>query len=203
MNYIRAKTLRHLNQLSHVPRHGIPEWSTTHLKNKRPRSWRITRTPALPAGSSLFLVSLPEGLIIRECVTSMRRGDVLFLTAPSGLILDIRAQTKAVLEKLSVGLDNIQHQRDSPSGRRVIEDLTVFLVDIKDNGAFNEVRVLEEVYNAFFDAETGPSRATVAVKELPSLSLTILFRNIPAQASDRNQGHCACLLMSALAAMWK
>ena len=39
----------------------------------------------------------------------------------------------------------------------------LFLVDMNDYGGFNEV------YNEYFDAESGPARTTVGVKELPSV----------------------------------
>ncbi|RUS14213.1 Endoribonuclease L-PSP/chorismate mutase-like protein [Endogone sp. FLAS-F59071] len=54
------------------------------------------------------------------------------IESPSGLILDIRAQTKAVLENINEIL-----QAAGASLKNVV-DLTVFLVDMEDYGAFNE-----------------------------------------------------------------
>ena len=53
-------------------------------------------------------------------------------------------------------------------------DLTVFLIDMRDYGAFNKV------YNEFFDAKTGPARTTMAVKELPSPKLLIEIKAVAA-----------------------
>jgi 2-aminomuconate deaminase len=51
-------------------------------------------------------------------------------------------------------------------------DVTVFLVDMKDYAAFNEV------YNQYFDPQTGPSRTTVAVHQLPSPKLLIEIKSV-------------------------
>jgi 2-aminomuconate deaminase len=53
-------------------------------------------------------------------------------------------------------------------------DITVFLVDMKDYAAFNIV------YNKYFDAQTGPTRTTVAVKELPNPRLLIEIKAVAA-----------------------
>lgn len=58
------------------------------------------------------------------------------------------------------------------AGLEHVVDLTVFLVDMKDYKVFNEV------YNQFFKADTGPSRTTVAVKELPSPKLLIEIKAV-------------------------
>lgn len=74
--------------------------------------------------------------------------------------LDIRQQTKAVLE-------NIQHYL-SLNGCSLdhLVDVTVFLKDMKDFDAYNEV------YNSFFPT-TGPCRTTVAVSDLPRPQILI------------------------------
>jgi 2-aminomuconate deaminase len=46
-------------------------------------------------------------------------------------------------------------------------DLTVFLVDMQHYNEFNQV------YNQYFDQKTGPTRTTVAVKQLPNPRLLI------------------------------
>jgi 2-aminomuconate deaminase len=48
-----------------------------------------------------------------------------------------------------------------------VVDLTVFLVDMQHYNEFNQV------YNQYFDQKTGPSRTTVAVKQLPNPRLLI------------------------------
>ena len=77
--------------------------------------------------------------------------------------LDIRAQTKAVLE-------NIRDILSSAGAR--LEDLvevTTYLVNMNDFAGYNEV------YGEFFTAE-GPARTTVAVHQLPHPHLLIEIR---------------------------
>ncbi|CAG8437956.1 4636_t:CDS:2 [Acaulospora colombiana] len=77
------------------------------------------------------------------------------------LELDIREQTRAVIENIATILEA------SRASLEDVVDLTVFLVDMKDYSGFNEV------YNKYFDAQNGPARTTVAVKQLPSPKLLI------------------------------
>ncbi|MBU6429595.1 MAG: RidA family protein [Cyanobacteria bacterium REEB65] len=81
----------------------------------------------------------------------------------------IREQTRAILENLReilarAGAD-LSH----------LVDVTVFLLDMADYAGYNEV------YNTFFDAQTGPTRTTVGVKQLP---LPGLLLEIQAVACD-------------------
>jgi 2-aminomuconate deaminase len=82
--------------------------------------------------------------------------------------LDIKAQTRAVIENIKIILEA------AGSSLSNLIDVTVFLVDMKDYQAMNQV------YNEYFDAETGPSRTTVAVKELPNPRLLIEIKSIAA-----------------------
>lgn len=61
---------------------------------------------------------------------------------------------RAVLEAAGGGLHNLI-------------DMTVFLLDMGDYGAFNEV------YNSYFNVESGPARTTVGVASLPGTHLII------------------------------
>ena len=74
--------------------------------------------------------------------------------------LDIREQTRAVLENIRHYLQlnhcDLQH----------LVDVTVFLKNIDDFNAYNEV------YNSFFP-ETGPCRTTVEVSALPRPQILI------------------------------
>jgi 2-aminomuconate deaminase len=74
--------------------------------------------------------------------------------------LDIRAQTRAVLENIAAIL------RTEGAGLRDIVDVTTFLVSMNDFKGYNEV------YGEYFD-ETGPARTTVAVHQLPHPHLLI------------------------------
>ncbi|EGC37801.1 hypothetical protein DICPUDRAFT_29711 [Dictyostelium purpureum] len=75
--------------------------------------------------------------------------------------LDIGEQTKAVIENIRTIL-----QAGGADLENII-DLTVFLVDMKDYKGFNYM------YNKYFNIETGPTRTTVAVHQLPNPNLLI------------------------------
>ena len=96
--------------------------------------------------------------------TSSRRPDDSFVgveIADNGMVtLDIRAQTRAVIENIrdilqSVGADLTD-----------IVEVSSFLVDMQDFDGYNEV------YAEFFDYD-GPTRTTVAVHQLPHPHLLI------------------------------
>jgi len=87
-----------------------------------------------------------------------------------GWDLDIREQTRGVIENIRDIL---------ASCGATLEDLcevTVFLVDMGDFPAYNEV------YNSYFTA-AGPTRTTAAVKELPRPDLRIEIKAIAYKAS--------------------
>ena len=74
--------------------------------------------------------------------------------------LDIRTQTQAVME-------NIRHYMQLNGGDLThLVDVTVFLKDMKDFDAYNEV------YNSFFET-TGPCRTTIAAADLPKPQILI------------------------------
>ena len=75
--------------------------------------------------------------------------------------LDIRKQTKAVLENIKIILGTVG------AGLQHLLAITVFLVDFKDYQGMNEI------YNQYFDGDTGPTRTTVAVARLPHPNLLI------------------------------
>lgn len=74
--------------------------------------------------------------------------------------LDIRKQTKAVIENIATLLASAN------AGLEDVVDITTFLVDMKDFKGYNEV------YSEYFDY-TGPTRTTVAVHQLPHPNLLI------------------------------
>ena len=80
--------------------------------------------------------------------------------------LDVAQQTRAVIENIGVILNAAGASLED------LVDLTVFLVDMNDYKAFNEA------YNEYFDAETGPSRTTVAVHQLPHPNLLIEIKAV-------------------------
>lgn len=96
--------------------------------------------------------------------TSSRRPDNTYAGAETSadghLDLDIRVQTKAVME-------NIQHYLQLNGGDlQHLVDVTVFLKNMSDFDAYNEI------YNSFFPS-TGPCRTTVAVADLPKPQILI------------------------------
>lgn len=81
--------------------------------------------------------------------------------------LDIRVQTRAVLENIRDVLGAVG------AGLEDLVSVTTYLVSMNDFGGYNEV------YGEFFD-ESGPSRTTVAVHQLPHPQLLIEISGIAA-----------------------
>lgn len=79
--------------------------------------------------------------------------------------LDIRIQTKAVIENISDILSEVGADLSH------VVDITTFLVNMNDFGGYNEV------YADFFDY-SGPTRTTVAVHQLPHPHLLIEIKAI-------------------------
>ena len=75
--------------------------------------------------------------------------------------LDIREQTKAVLENIK---DYLAAEGATMAD---VVDITSFLVNMNDFAGYNEV------YATYFNKETGPARTTVAVHQLPHPHLVV------------------------------
>jgi 2-aminomuconate deaminase len=95
--------------------------------------------------------------------TSSRRPDDTFVgvdIVDGKKVLDVRAQTRAVIENIGDIL--------AAAGAELSDlvQVTSYLVDMADFAAYNEV------YAEFF-TESGPTRTTVAVRELPHPDLLI------------------------------
>jgi 2-aminomuconate deaminase len=86
--------------------------------------------------------------------------------------LDIRKQTKAVLENID---DILKSEGASLAD---VVDITSFLVNMNDFKGYNEV------YAEFFDYSTGPTRTTVAVHQLPHPHLLIEIKAIAYKKAD-------------------
>lgn len=101
--------------------------------------------------------------------TSSRRPDNSFagveVDAMGTTRLDIRAQTRAVIENLR---DILASEDASLSD---VVEISTFLVDMNDFGGYNEI------YAEYFD-ESGPTRTTVAVHQLPHPHLRIEIKAI-------------------------
>lgn len=96
--------------------------------------------------------------------TSSRRADNSFegveVDEMGTTNLDIKAQTKAVIENIRTILQSVGADLSD------VVDVTSFLVNMNDFGGYNEV------YGQYFDY-TGPTRTTVAVHQLPHPHLLI------------------------------
>jgi 2-aminomuconate deaminase len=99
--------------------------------------------------------------------TSARRADNTIAGAAVDELgttqLDIRAQTKAVLENVRDILKSVGAQLED------VVEVTTYLVNMNDFAGYNEV------YGEFFDYD-GPARTTVAVHQLPHPHLLIEIR---------------------------
>ena len=103
--------------------------------------------------------------------TSSRRPDDTFVgvdIVDGEKVLDIRAQTRAVIENIGDIL--------AAAGADLSDlvQVTSYLVDMTDFAAYNEV------YAEFF-TESGPTRTTVAVRELPHPDLLIEIQAVAYQ----------------------
>jgi len=103
------------------------------------------------------------GDLIYVSGTSSRRPDDSFVgvdVVDGTKVLDIRAQTRAVIENIGDIL--------AAAGAELTDlvQVTSYLVDMADFTAYNEV------YAEYF-TESGPTRTTVAVRELPHPDLLI------------------------------
>ena len=101
--------------------------------------------------------------------TSSRRPDNSFegveVDALGTTRLDIRAQTRAVIENIRDILNS------EGAGLADLVELSSFLVDMNDFDGYNQV------YAQYFD-ETGPTRTTVAVHQLPHPHLRIEIKAV-------------------------
>lgn len=107
---------------------------------------RVVGTLAFVSGTS---ARNPDNTITGATVDAMGTVD-----------LDIRAQTRAVIENIGRVLATVGASLSD------IVDVTTFLTTMNDFGGYNEV------WSEFFD-HTGPARTTVAVHQLPHPHLLI------------------------------
>lgn len=123
---------------------------------------RVLAGQAMPRGRYPHLKR--AGDFVYVCGTSARRPDNTIAGAAADAMgtatLDIRAQTRAVIENIG------QILADAGAGLSDLVQVTAYLVSMADFGGYNEV------YGEYFD-ETGPTRTTVAVHQLPHPHLLI------------------------------
>ena len=98
--------------------------------------------------------------------TSSRRADntiagVEFIDEMGTKRLDIEVQTREVLQNIERNLAKEGASLDD------VVDVTSFLVNMNDFAGYNKA------YAEFFNAQTGPTRTTVAVHQLPHPDLVV------------------------------
>ncbi|WP_206995413.1 RidA family protein [Trinickia mobilis] len=127
----------------------------------------VVADKAKPRGRFPHVVRAGDFLYVSG--TSARLPDNTFVGARADAFgtaqVDIRAQTRAVIENLR---DILRAQGADLSS---LVDITAFLVNMNDFGGYNEV------YGEYFD-ETGPARTTVAVHQLPHPLLAIEIKAV-------------------------
>lgn len=104
---------------------------------------------------------------------SSRRPDNSFRGATmteDGIKLDMGEQTKGVIENMQGVLRTLGADLDH------MLDVTVFLTDMSLYKEFNAA------YNLYFNAQSGPSRTTVGVKELPHPHILVEIKGVAAQS---------------------
>ncbi|MDY2587016.1 RidA family protein [Winogradskyella aquimaris] len=98
--------------------------------------------------------------------TSSRRADntiagVELIDEMNTKKLDIEVQTREVLKNIDKNLQTVG------ASLKDVVDVTTFLVNMNDFAGYNKA------YAEFFDKETGPTRTTVAVHQLPHPDLLV------------------------------
>ncbi|MCX5538059.1 RidA family protein [Paraburkholderia sp. CNPSo 3076] len=128
---------------------------------------RVVEGKAKPRGRFPHIVRAGDFLFVSG--TSSRRADNTFAGATADgfgtATVDIREQTRTVIENIRDIL------RTEAADLINVVEITAFLVNMNDFGGYNEV------YAEYFD-ETGPTRTTVAVHQLPHPLLTIEIKAI-------------------------
>jgi 2-aminomuconate deaminase len=125
-------------------------------------SSKVLQDSAKPRGSFPHVKRVGDFIFVSG--TSSRRPDNSFAGVEVDEMgttrLDIRAQTRAVIENIKIILQSVGASLDD------VADVSSFLVNMNDFGGYNEV------YSEFFD-HNGPTRTTVAVHQLPHPHLLI------------------------------
>ena len=98
--------------------------------------------------------------------TSSRRADntiagVRVIDKMGTKFLDIETQTREVLQNINKNLQSVGASLED------VVDVSTFLVNMNDFSGYNRI------YGEFFEKETGPTRTTVAVHQLPHPDLVV------------------------------
>jgi len=126
---------------------------------------KVIEGKATPRGKYPHLKRAGDFLFVSG--TSARRADNTIAGAEVDALgttrLDIRAQTRAVIENIR---DILQ---SAGAGLQDVVEISIYLVNMNDFAGYNEV------YGEFFGYD-GPARTTVAVHQLPHPHLLIEIR---------------------------
>ncbi len=129
---------------------------------------KILKDKAKPLGNYTHVKRVGDFIYVAG--TSSRRPDNTHVGAvqdtDGNWQLDIKAQTKAVIENIGALL------KEEGADLSHVIDMTSFLVDMKDFKGYNEV------YATFFKGLSAPTRTTVAVHQLPHPNLLIEMKAI-------------------------
>ncbi len=129
---------------------------------------KVLKNKAQPLGNYPHVKRIGDFIYVSG--TSSRRKDNTHVGATQdkngNWQLDIKAQTKAVIENIGELLKSVDADLSH------VIDINTFLVDMKDFKGYNET------YGTFFNHETGPTRTTVAVHQLPHPNLLIEIKAI-------------------------
>lgn len=132
-----------------------------------PTESRVLEGKATPRGAYPHVKRAGPFLFVSG--TSSRRADNSIagasVDAMGTMQLDIRAQTRAVIENIR----DILASQDA--GLADIVEITSYLVNMNDFGGYNAI------YGEYFDYD-GPTRTTVAVHQLPHPHLLIEIRAV-------------------------
>jgi 2-aminomuconate deaminase len=128
---------------------------------------RVVEGKAKPRGKYPHIKRAGDFLIVSG--TSSRRADNTIAGAEIDELgtthLDIRAQTRAVIENVREILQTMHADLSD------VVEITSYLVNMNDFAGYNEV------YGEYF-SEDGPARTTVAVHQLPHPHLLIEIRAV-------------------------
>lgn len=128
---------------------------------------RLVEGKATPRGKFPHIKRAGDFLFVSG--TSSRRPDNSFVgvevDAMGTTRLDIRAQTRAVIENIADILASMDASLSD------VVEISTFLVNMNDFGGYNEV------YGEFFGYD-GPTRTTVAVHQLPHPHLLIEIKAV-------------------------
>ena len=128
---------------------------------------KVLKDKAQPLGNYPHVKRVGDFIYVSG--TSSRRPDNTHIGATQNengeWELDIRAQTKAVIDNVNTLLQSLG------ADLKNVIDISTYLVDMKDFKGYNEV------YGTFFD-HTGPTRTTVAVHQLPHPNLLIEIKAV-------------------------